>query len=280
MVRRLLILTLLVSTSLSGADKTTETLLELLRDVGGLQEQIKMLQKSFDGKLADLSQSQADQAHAAADQAGKALAAFGATIQKTLQGQQDQQSKTLDMVAAVGSQVQSLSDQLGTMRQALNDLTSAVSRLSTQVNDLSTEVKSMQPAKVDAAAAAPPQVSATDLMANAEGDRLGGKLDLALQEYTDYVAKFGTSPQAPDAQYYIGSIQYSNQDWEAAVKSFDSLLGTYPNSKRAPESLYYKADSLARLDRWTDANDTLKDLRKRFPGSPLAKQALTVKQAK
>ena len=73
----------------------------------------------------------------------------------------------------------------------------------------------MQAAKPDAAAAQRSnEISATDLFANAESDRLGGKLDLALQEYTDYVAKFGDTAQAADAQYYIGSIHYSNQEWD------------------------------------------------------------------
>jgi TolA-binding protein len=282
MVRRLLVLALIASPTLFSADKTTETLLELLRDVGGLQDQIKALQKSFEGKFTDLSQSQADQARATADQVAKSMTALAAGLQKTLQGQQDQQAKTLDTIVAEGSQIQSLSDQLNTMRQATSDLTSAMSRLSTQLNDLSTEVKSMQAAKPDVPGTPPPQISATDLFANAEGDRLGGKLDLALQEYTDYVAKFGAGSQAPtaqaaDAQYYIGSIHYSNQEWDDAAKSFDALLQTYPNSGRAPAALYYKADSLARLGRWTDANDVLKDLHKRFPDSPLAKQPLSVK---
>ena len=275
---RLLILVLLGSSVLSAADKTTETMLEVLRDIGGLQEQIKGLQKSFDGKLADLSQTNADQLRAAAEQAAKSMAALNDSVQKSLQGQQDRQSKTTDAVAAVSSQVQSVSDQLGTLRQAMNDLTSTVNRLTTQVGDLTNAVKAAQAPKTDAAGS-PPQaaISATDLMANAEGDRMGGKLDLALQEYTDYVTKFGSSPQASDAQYYIGSIHYSNQEWDAAVKGFNALLQTYPDSKRLPEALYYKADSLAQLGRWPEANDTLRDLRKRFPDNSLAKQGLTIK---
>jgi TolA-binding protein len=164
------------------------------------------------------------------------------------------------------------------MRQALNDLTAAMSRVTTQINDLTTAVKSAQPAKTDTSGAtAQPEISATDLLANAEGDRLGGKLDLALQEYNDYVTKFGNTPQASDAQYYIGSIHYSNQEWDETVKAFTTLLATYPDSKRTPESLYYKADSLAKLGRWPEANDTLKDLHTRFPDNPLSKQGLTVK---
>jgi TolA-binding protein len=278
MFRRLLISVLIASPALFGADKTTETLLELLRDVGGLQEQIKALQKSLEGKLADVSQAGAEQARAAVDQSGKAMAALSDSLQKSLQSQQDQQAKTLDAVAAVGSQVQSVADQVTTMRQALNDLTSAMSRLATQVSDLTTAVKSAQAALPPIpGAASSAAVSATDLFANAEADRLGGKLDLALEEYSDYVAKFGNTGQAPDAQYYVGSIHYSKQEWDDSVKAFDNLLQTYPDSQRVPESLYYKADSLARLGRSAEAADTLKDLRKRFPDNPLAKQGLTVK---
>jgi TolA-binding protein len=278
MVRRICLFVLLASPALLAADKTTETLLEVLRDVGGLQEQIKALEKSLDARLADLNQSGAQQVGAAAEQAGKSMAALGDSLRKSLQSQQDQQIKSLEAVAAMGSQVQAVSDQLSTMRQALNDLTAAMSRLSTQVNDLTTAVKSVQAAKPDIPGVTPtPEISATDLFANAEADRLGGKLELALQEYSDYVAKFGSTGQAPDAQYYIGSIHYSNQQWDDAVKSFDVLLQTYPDSKRVPESLYYKADSLASLGRLPEANDTLKDLRKRFPDNRLAKQGLTVK---
>jgi chromosome segregation ATPase len=185
-----LILVLIASPALYSADKTTEALLEVLRDIGGLQEQIKALQKSLEGKLADLSQAGADEARAAAGESAKSMAAFSDGVQQTLQKQQDQQTKTLDALAAAGSQVQAISDQLGTMRQAVSDLNAAMNRLTTQVNDLTTAVKSAQAPKPDSGGAAPtPELSATDLFANAEGGRLGGKLDHALQEYSDYVTK-------------------------------------------------------------------------------------------
>jgi TolA-binding protein len=280
MVRRILMMVLIASPALYAADKTTETMLEVLRDLDGLQQQIKALQNSLDGKLADFSHAAADQARAVADQAAKSVAAINDNLQKSLQAQQDQQTRTRDAVAAVGTQVQAISDQLSTMRQAVNDLTAAMSRLSTQVSDLTAGVKSVLAAKTDAGTAARTQLSATDLFASAEGDRLGGKLDLALQEYSEYVTRFADSPQASDAQYYIGSIDYSNQDWDNAVKAFNTLLQNYPDSKRTPETLYYKADSLARLGLGQEANDTLKDLRRRFPNNPLGRQGLSVKPQK
>ena len=112
MVRRLMIFVLAGSSTLFGADKNAQALLDLSRDVGGLQEQIKGLQKSIEARLADLSQAGAEQVRASAEQAVKSMAALSDGVQKSLQSQQDQQTRTLDAVAALGSQVQAVSDQL------------------------------------------------------------------------------------------------------------------------------------------------------------------------
>ena len=277
MIRRLLPVALIAASTLFGADKTADKMLDLLRDVGGLQEQIKALQKSLEDKLAAASQKDAEQARAAAEQAGKAMAVLGDRLQKGLQDLQDQQTKTLATVAGVGAQVQGVSSDLSTMREALDDLTKSVTTLTTQVADLGNAVKALQAPKVDPAAAAQPEISATDLLANAEGDYHGGKLDLAMKEYTDYVAKFGSTAQAPDAQYYIGLIHYSNEEWDDSAKAFDVLLQNYPDSRRVPEALYYKGYCLGKLNRWTEANDTLKDLRRRFATSDVARKSLSIK---
>jgi len=278
MIPRLLLCALVAAPALFGADKTTDKMLDLLRDVGGLQEQIKALQKSLDDKLAAAGQNNAEQARAATEQTGKAMAALGDRVRKGLQDLQDQQTKTVEAVAGVGSQMQAVSSDLSTMRQALNDLTTAMTRLSTQVSDLGTAVKALQAPKVDAPTDPPrPEISATDLVNNAESDRLGGKLDLAMKEYTEYVSKFGDTAQAPDAQYRIGEIHYSNEEWDGAVKAFDLLLENYPDSKRVPDALYYKGICLGKLGRWPEATETLKDLRKRFPNNPMARLSLSIK---
>lgn len=277
MLQRLVLSLLMAALAVSAADKPVDKTLELLREMGGLQEQIKGLQKSLEGKLAELSQGNADQARAVVEQTGKAVAAIGDRLQKGLQDQQEQQVKTLAAVAGLGSQLQAVSGEMGTMREAINDLTTAMTKLSTQVSDLSTLVKSAQTPKSDSGEAPHPEISATDLWASAEGDRSGGKFDLALKEYTEFVSRFGDSGQAPDAQYYVGTIHYSNKEWDEAIKAFDLLVKTHPESKRVPEALYYKGDSLNRSGQWPEANETLRDLRKRFPNSPAAKQSLGIK---
>ncbi len=51
-------------------------MLEVLRDLDGMQQQMKAMQTSLESKLAGLVQSGAEQAHAAADRATKSLAAL------------------------------------------------------------------------------------------------------------------------------------------------------------------------------------------------------------
>jgi TolA-binding protein len=278
MIRRLLLCILLAAPALFGADKTADKMLELQRDVSGLQEQLKALQKSLEDSLAALGQKNAEQARAAAEQNDKAITALGDRLQKGLQDLQDRQTKSLDAVAGLGAQVQAEAGDLSTMKNALGDLTAAMTGLTTQLADLSAAVKSMQAPKPDPSAEpARPVLSATDLWNSAEDDRHSGKLDLALKEYTAYVSQFADTDQAPDAQYYIGSLHYSNEEWDDAVKAFDAVLQTYPDSKRVPEALYYKGYCLGKLGRWPEAAETLKDLRRRFPTHALAKQSAGIK---
>lgn len=279
MFGRVLAVALSVAPAVFGADKS---ILELQRDVAALQEQVRGLQKSLDDKLADLAQKQAEQARAAADQAGKSLASIGDRLQKSLQDQQDQESKNAIALAGMGARLQGLATDVGTIKDALADLNTGVVKLATQIADLGNAVKTMQtPVAPGSGQAVPspnaPQISASDLIANAERDRSGGSLDLALDEYRDFLKWYPNDAQASEAQYRTGWIQYSLKHWDEAAASFDKVVQNYPESNRMAESLFYKGKSLVELGRWAEANDAFKLLRQRFPGSPLAKESAGIK---
>jgi len=279
MVRRLLVCTLLAGPALFAAD-VNKDIVELQREIASLQDQIKALQRSLEDKLASVSQKQADQGSQIADQVNKNLSGVADRLQKSAQDQRDQQTQTNATVAGLSAQLQGLSSDLSTVKGALTDLAGAMSKLSTQMTDLSNTVKALQPpaAAQPATATGSPAISATDLFANAERDRMGGHLDVALSEYTLYLQTYANTPQAVDAQYQIGSIHYSNRAWTDAVTAFDVVLEKYPDNKQhAAEALYYKGDCLGKLGRWTEAGEVLKELRRRFPNSSLARQSLSIK---
>jgi len=125
---------------------------------------------------------------------------------------------------------------------------------------------------------APKPPSAEDLLKSAESDRLGGKFDLALQEYADYVKQYGDTPMADTAQFQVGMLHYATKDMESAVKDFDALAEKYPRSKKLPDALFYKSKSLEALDRAADARAACQELRKRFPANDFAKQCAAGRQ--
>jgi len=259
---------------------------ELQRDVGLLQEQVKALQSSQDQKLTELK-TMVQQAINTADKASTGVAVIQSSVQQSLR---DQESKVVTPVVGLGTRIGSLSDDFKTLQQSVSDLTGMIGKLQNQLTDLNNTVKVLQappPAPppggpggdtggLGPSTSAPPSAlpSATDLYNNATRDRSTGKLDLALQEFSDYLKYYGNTTLAPNAQYYIAFIHFSQMDYEKALKEFDLVLEKYPDedSKKA-ESMYYKGMTLLRMGHRTQSAEEFKEFLKRFPNHDLARQA-------
>jgi TolA-binding protein len=257
---------------------------ELQRDVGLLQEQVKTLQSSQNDKLTELK-TMVQQAINTADKASTGVAVIQSGVQQSLR---DQETKVVTPVVGLGTRIDSMSNDFRMLQQSMSDLTSMIGKLQNQLTDLNNAVKVLQ-----APPAAPPPPSgaaggdvagpgpgaaslpsATDLYANATRDRSTGKLDLALQEFSDYLKFYGSTDYAPNAQYYIAFIHYSQGDYDKALKEFDLVLEKYPddNNKR-PESMFYKGMTLVRLGHRTQGAEEFKEFLKRFPNHDLSRQA-------
>jgi TolA-binding protein len=184
------------------------------------------------------------------------------------------------------------SDSLSKLGNAVSDLTSLLNKMQLQLTDLSNAVKLLPtPAAAPppavggspsaAAAPAAPPISATDLYNNADRDEHGGHLDLALQEFTDYLRYYGDTPQAAAAQFYIGYIHYgqatssgTKEDFQTAAQDFQNVIEKYPDdAKRVPEAMYYKGLSLQHMSRRDDASRLYRDLIQQFPKDDNAKNA-------
>jgi tol-pal system protein YbgF len=187
-----------------------------------------------------------------------------------------------------------MSQDMRTLQQAVTDLTGLMSKMQAQLTDLNNAVKVIQApavpppgsggtpggmASAPGAPAAPandsPTMSASDLYANAQRDRQGGKLDLALQEFGDYIRWYGNTELAPNAQYYIASIHASQNDFDSAIREYDMVLEKYPDNNKTADAMYGKGVALARLGRRTDGAREFQELIKRFPNNALAGQACT-----
>lgn len=275
MLRRIVWYILAAAPALYSADKPNREIQEMQRDVAQLQELVKNLQRSIEERMATLG----TQVQGAADAAGKATAAAGSVQSRVDQLAREQEQKLAAPVATLGTRMDQVTGTMGTMQHAMTDLTAVITKLETKIEDLAMAVKVLQsPPKPPEPTG--PSMSATDLLTNADRDKTSGKLDLALQGYADYLKWYGNTPRAADAQYFIGSIHYSQKDYDAALKDFDTLLETYPKSSRVPEALFYQGRSLAALGRTSDAAESYKELKRRFPNHALTRQVSAAGRAR
>jgi TolA-binding protein len=251
---------------------------ELQRDVALLQEQVRQIQQSQDKQLAALTVL----VQQAVDAANRANTAVEVIKSGSQQSSSQLESKVVAPVVGLSTRMDSLSNNFTTLQQSVADLTSLVVKLQSQMTDLNNAVKVMQappPAPPPTAGAPPAAVenpcpsSSKDLYDNAQRDRQGGKLDISLQEFTDYLRCFGSTDLAPNAQYFIGTIHLAQGDYPTAYKDFDAVLEKYSDNNKTPGALYYKGETLVKMDRRTDAQKEYRDLILRFPKDSLAAQA-------
>ena len=283
MFRRICAWILIASPAVAfAADNAT---LQLQRDIASLQEQVKELQSSQNEKLAALT-ALVTQLAGNSNETSKSVAVLQSGLQQSLQSTQD---KVVTPVAGLSTRMDQMSDTISKLGNAVSDLTGLLNKMQLQLTDLSNAVKLLPtpaPAPPPAAGgssgpaggtpAAPP-ISATDLYNNADRDEHGGHLDLALQEFSDYLKYYGGTPQAAAAQFYIGFIHYGQKDFETAVQDFENVVEKYPDdSVRVPEAMYYKGLSLQRITgHKTEASQEYKELIRQFPKDDNAKKACT-----
>ena len=261
---------------------------ELQRDVGMLQDQVKALQRSQDEKMAALTDKMTaltvlvQQSLDAAGKANTGVAVIQSGFQQNLK---DLENKVVAPVATVNTRIDQMSMDFRTLQQAVSDLTSLISKLQTQMSDLTNAVKVIQTPSAPpphagggtgpAASTETPSIPANTLYESAGRDRTSGKLDLAIDEYQKYLKWYADTPLAPNAQFYIASIHYSQGDYENALHEFDAVLEKYPEdtNNKIPDALYLKGMTLVKMGLRTQGADEFKELLKRFPNHDLARQS-------
>jgi tol-pal system protein YbgF len=276
-IRRVLLPTLLLLPSLCPA--ASREIVELQRDVALLQEQVRTMQRSLDerlGALTTLVQQNID----SSNKANTSVAVLESFMRDRLR---DQEKLVTGPVAGLGAKVDQMSTDFQAVRESVTDLTARMGKLQQQITDLSNAVRTMQaPAPppgsspgVPGAGSGPAasQIPAETLYQNALRDRSGGKYDLALQQFAEYLKSYGNTDLAPNAQYYTGDIHYTQGDYETALKDFDTVLERYPENNRSPDARYMKGQALLKLGRRTAAAKEFQELIRLYPNSNLATKA-------
>jgi len=269
---RFALLGLLLVPSIFGQKKE---ILEMQRDILQMQDQLRSLQRSQDEKLAAL-QVLLQQTLDAANKANTATAVLEASLRDKLK---DQEKNLVVPVAGLGTKVDQMSSDFSSVRESVADLTSRLGKLQNQVADLSQAIRTLSapppppPGAAPTAGGPPAGVSAEQLYTAAMRDRTSGNADLAIAQFKDYIQYFGGSDLAPNAQYYIGEIEYLRGDYTAALAAFDKLLEAYPDNTKTADALLLKGRALVKSGYKAEARTEFETLVKKFPSHENAAKA-------
>jgi TolA-binding protein len=255
-----------------GANKE---MAELQRDMATLQEQLRSLTTNTTASLAALTALVKENLDAA-NKNRNDLAALEARISERL----DKQVATVGQpVAVLGSKVDQMSNDFQSLRESISDLRSSVGKLEQRLVDINNAVRTIQaPPPPPSASGATPAIPAATLFEMALGDKLGGRSDMALQEFGAYVQQYGDTDKAPEAQFNIGQIHWEQntpESLENAVKDFDAVLERYSSSNKTADAMYMKGQALVKLGRKTDGAKEFRSLVAKYPTNELARRACT-----
>ena len=87
----------------------------------------------------------------------------------------------------------------------------------------------------------------------------------ATKAFQEYIKMQPESPLAANAQYWIGEIMYSHNNYKGAVQEFIKVLQKYKYSDKAPDAAIKLGYSFYALKNWAYAKRTFEDVVKYFP---------------
>jgi tol-pal system protein YbgF len=154
-----------------------------------------------------------------------------------------------------------------------------LSRIDQKLVEMNNAIKVIQAPPPPPSGAAPGTTGASappppdTLYDSATRDRMGGKPDLALKEFSDYVQLYSDTDKASSAQYWIGQIYWDQGDYPNAVKNFDEVLERFPSGNKTGDAMYMKGQALVKLGQKTDGAKEFRSIISKFPNSELRDKA-------
>jgi tol-pal system protein YbgF len=239
----------------------SKEMVQLQTQVQQLQEAMTAMQRSFDermGVMKNLIEQDTDAVN-------KAVGAI-TTVQASLQKQQSDSGSRIDQVSG---QIQALNDTMDELKVRLSKVTKQLEDLQATQQSIQANQTQQQQQQQALASAPPPDV----LYNNALRDYNGGKTDLALQEFSDYIKFYPNTDYAGNCYFYLGELQFKQGNYQQAVQNYDQVLQNFPSGNKAAAAQLRKGFALIELGKQDDGVAELRHLIQRYPRSTEAVQA-------
>lgn len=225
---------------------------------------------------------------------------------KAISTRQDDQAASMRKTFADQKlQTDAINDSIRILREKGDDTNVRISTISHELEALSKAVQSLQSSVVQAMAAVQPPAqtepaggvadpnaaaqpsapgvnpamvqSPKEMYDKAWGDYAAGKYDVAIPGFQGFLRTFPNSPNAYQAQYYIGQAYYSLGQYRQAMQAYREMIDTYKTAPWLPDAYYKRGLCYRELSMKEQAKADFQTVIDKFPDStyaPLAKAAL------
>jgi len=241
-----------------GASKE---MIQLQTSVDDLKAQMTQMTQSFNERMG-IMKNLLDQN---TDSMNKAAAAI-TSLQGTLQKQQGDAGTHVDQLSG---QIQALNDTLDELKVRLGKVSKQLEDMQAAQQSLAAQQAQQAQQQQQQAQAPPPDV----LYTNALRDYQGGKNDLAVQEFSDYIKFYPNTDLAGNAYFYLADIEYRQGNFQQAAKDYDQVLQNFPSGNKAASAQLKKGYALIELGQKDAGVAELRHLIQRYPRTNEATEA-------
>ncbi|MGA2217933.1 MAG: tetratricopeptide repeat protein [Terracidiphilus sp.] len=264
------------------AHAASKEIVELQTQVQQLLDMVQRLQSTMDtrfGVLQNLAQQTADNA--------TQMSAAVNALQQKINAQNDAINGRLDTTSG---QIQSLNDSVDEMKSRLAKLDKTIQDMQTQLQNIQSPAPAVAPGtpaspppdgasappSAPPAAVSPATSQAPPLQATFQAgvrDYNAARYDVATGEFQAVLQYYPLDDLSGAAEFYLGEIAYHQQDYAAAVKSYNAVLEGFSGSPKAPAAQLRKGLALIQLGKKDSGIHELRALIQRHPQTPEAAQA-------
>jgi tol-pal system protein YbgF len=250
--------------------------IRMMEQLDALQQAVQNIQKTVDTQSAVLK--------TLVEQTSDSVNAMKATVESLQKTNAQNLAKTDNRFDALTSQVQALSESLEEAKTRLAKLTDQMAQTQNIIQTLNAttvanNAGASPPGSPPGAGSPPAQdpkprvPDANTLYESGQSDYNGGRYDLAIKDFQQYLQYYPDTELASNAQFYIGECYYNNQDYARAIEEYNKCLDRYPTGSKLPASQLKKGYALLELGQTQAGARELRSLIQRYPNSREAELA-------
>ncbi len=257
-----LMISVLVLACVPSFAGTKEELVRLQNDVLTLQNQLRLLENSFNEQLQGLK-SLVVQLNDQVGVSNKLLGKMATSLEGGTQGQK--------------SDTQALLQEIRSLKAKVDDNATTLSALALQVSEMKVQSKAMSERAYQSASGDPATLalSADTIFNEAYSDLVQGNFDLAIEGFNAFIKNYPSNEKADDAQYNIGEAYYNSRKLQQAIAAFTRVIDDYPNADKVASAYFKRGKAEVALGENDNAIEDFKLILQKYPTSAEASLAKT-----